>query len=62
MNSPFPEIDPYLEAQGLWRDLHAPLITGRPAAGQGLLSTDAVPSTASGRAGGLRLSLLASKA
>ena len=27
MNSPFPGMDPYLEAQGRWRDLHASLIT-----------------------------------
>ena len=27
MISPFPGMDPYLEAQGRWRDLHASLIT-----------------------------------
>jgi Protein of unknown function (DUF4058) len=27
MRSPFPGIDPFLEAQGRWRDLHASLIT-----------------------------------
>jgi Protein of unknown function (DUF4058) len=27
MSSPFPGMDPYIEAQGRWRDLHASLIT-----------------------------------
>ena len=27
MKSPFPGMDRYLEAQGLWRDLHVRLIT-----------------------------------
>ena len=27
MKSPFPGMDPYLEAQGRWRDLHTSMIT-----------------------------------
>jgi Protein of unknown function (DUF4058) len=27
MTGPFPGMDPYLEAQGLWESFHAPLVT-----------------------------------